>query len=141
LQRGSVKAKIMEIAIPLFETRISPRFDCAPKALLVTVDIEGKKIIETREVILKNNCITETINDLKSSGVSTVICGGVSNEMLNMLVANDIEVIPWVTGDARKAVRLFLQGKLVSGTMLSPGRRMRRWRFCQQGRKRRGSNR
>ena len=131
----------MKIAIPLFETRISPRFDCAPKALLVTVDIEGKKIIETREIILKNNGISETINDLKSSGVSTVICGGVSQQVHNMLIANGIKVIPWVTGDAQEALQLFFQGRLGPGAMLCPGVRTRRWRFCQQGRKRKRGNR
>lgn len=131
----------MEIAIPLFETRISPRFDCASKALLVTVDIEGKKIIETREIILQNNGISETIDQLKSSGVEVVICGGISNDMLDMLKGNNIEAIPWVTGDAQEALQLFLQGRLVTGAMLCPGRRIRRWRFCQQGRKRRRGNR
>ena len=130
----------MRIAIPLFEKRISPRFDYAPSVLLVSV-ANGGRIIERQEIPFQSHNYIERINQLKFSGVEVVICGGISNEMLNMLKGNNIEAIPWVTGDAQEALQLFLQGRLGPGAMLCPGGRTRRWRFCQQGRKRKRGNR
>lgn len=130
----------MKIAIPLFGTRISPRFDCAPGLLLITTDSKGKDIIEKNEIIFINNNYIERINQLKSSGVDVVICGGISNDMLELLKGQNIKVIPWVTGESQDALSLFLQRRLVPGTILCPGRRMKRWRFCQQVRQRRRGN-
>ena len=131
----------MKIAIPIFETRISPRFDHAPSVLLVTTAFNSEKILETCEIPFQKCDYIERINQLKFSGVEVVICGGISNEMLDMLKGNNIETIPWVTGDAHEALKLFLQGRLVSGAMLCHGRRIRRWRFCQQSKKRRRGKR
>jgi hypothetical protein len=61
-----------------------------------------------------------------------VICGGISIEVQDSLMKNDIRIISWVTGEAYKALNLFLKGELVSGAMLCPGMKMRRWRFCCQ---------
>ena len=127
----------MKIAIPLFETRISPRFDCAPSLLLITTDNEGREIIERNEIVFQSINYIERINQLKTAGVDVVICGGISSEMQELLYGKNIEVIPWVTGDVLQALRLFMQGKLKPGAILCPGRRARQWEFCAQRQSRR----
>ncbi len=129
---GIAEEKEMKIAIPLFGTRISPRFDCAPGLLLITTDDEGREIIERDEMVCQSINYIERINQLKTAGVDVVICGGISNEMQELLCRKNIEVIPWVTGDVQKALRLFTQGKLTPGAILCPGRRIRQWGFCKQ---------
>ncbi len=123
----------MKIAIPLFDERISPRFDCAPSVLLITAEDHGKRIMETHTVVLQDSTYIERINRLKKLGADVVICGGISTDMQDLLQAKEITVIPWVTGNARDALQLFLEGGLAPGTMLCPGRRPRRWRLCRQG--------
>jgi predicted Fe-Mo cluster-binding NifX family protein len=122
----------MKIAIPLFENRISPRLDCAKKALLVNVEEKYKKVVLLKEEDFNIGDTSENIEFYISNKINVVICGGLSIEMQDMLVKHGIRVIPWVTGEAQKALDLFIEGKLASGTMLCSGRRLRRWRFCCQ---------
>jgi predicted Fe-Mo cluster-binding NifX family protein len=117
----------MKIAIPLFEKRISPHFDYAPALLLVLVD--RGEIVHSHELALEQNNTTERISYLKTFGVDTLICGGISSEMQQLIAAQNITVIPWVTGEAQEALQLFLRGRLDPGTILCPGRK-RRWHFC-----------
>jgi len=125
----------MKIAIPLFQKRISPRFDCAHDLLLITTD-NGKHIIERNEIVFGNSNYIERINLLEKTGVDVIICGGVSNDMLDLFEDKKIEVIPWVTGEAEKALELFMRGKLIPGSILSPGRRIQQWGFCSKGEER-----
>jgi predicted Fe-Mo cluster-binding NifX family protein len=122
----------MKIAIPIFENRISPRLDCAKKILLVKVAEKDKKVISSRETEAQTGDTSGNIEFYLSNEITVVICGGISIEMQDMLVKHGIRVISWVTGEAKKALDLFIEGKLASGTMLCPGRRLRKWRFCCQ---------
>jgi predicted Fe-Mo cluster-binding NifX family protein len=118
----------MKIAITLFIDRISPRFDFAPT--LGLFNIEGEKIVESKEVSCEGWNDMERVSRLKELGVQTVICGGLPNHLLSLLNHNGIKVIPWIAGDANEALTLFLQGRLSSGMALCPGRGSRR-RFCR----------
>ncbi len=117
----------MKIAIPLFETRVSPRFEYADKTLIVTV--EESIVKDSLEAPLFNMDPLERIVFFKESGVSVIICGGVSRVLENTLKESRIDVIPWVTGEAQDALKLFLKHRLEPGTMICRGRRGR-WRFC-----------
>ena len=123
----------MIIAIPIFKNRISPRLDCARKVLLVNILQREKKIVSYEEKEFQTVETGENTDFYLSNEIDTVICGGISIEMQDFLLKHDIRVISWVTGETKKVLDLFIEGKLVSGAMLCPGMRMRRWRFCCQG--------
>lgn len=118
----------MKIAIPVFENRISPRFDCAPA--LVLYDIAGERAVGQKEISCEGWTDTERVSQLKGMGVDTLICGGLPNYLLSVLTNIGIKVIPWVAGDTGEALTLFLRGQLDSGTVISPGRKRRR---CTRG--------
>jgi len=122
----------MKIAIPLFANRISPRFDFAPTLSLF--NIEGEKIVESKEISCEGWNDMERVSRLKELGVQTLICGGLPNYLLSLLNHNGIKVIPWVAGDVNEALTLFLQGRLSSGMALCPGKGSGH-RFCR-GRRR-----
>ena len=124
----------MKIAIPVFENRVSPRFDHAPGVLLVTADADAAKVIDAREIAFQSPRYGERIQQLKACQVDVVICGGITTDMETLFEASSIRVIQWVTGDVQDVLRLFMQHRLVPGTMLCPGRRAKRWRFCSQAR-------
>ncbi len=124
----------MKIAIPLFGTRISPRLDCAKKVLLVSVEEKERKVLSSEEKIFETAVAGENTDFFVSNNIDAVVCGGISIEMQDLLIKHKIEVFSWVTGEADKALELFLEGKLVSGAMLCPGMRVKRWLFCSQGR-------
>ena len=124
----------MKIAIPIFGNRISPRLDCAKKVLLIEVEEKEKKVLFSEEKVFQVAGVNESTDFFVSNEIDTVICGGISIEVQNSLMKNDIRIISWVTGESHKALDLFLKGELVPGAMLCPGMRVRRWRFCCQGR-------
>jgi predicted Fe-Mo cluster-binding NifX family protein len=117
----------MKIAIPLFGTRVSPNFDHAQTALLV--GIEKGSVITMNELSLGPFEPLMRATQIKSLDIDVVICGGVSNFLQNLLQEQNIRVIPWITGEAQKALELFMRGALEPGTMVCQGRR-KRWGFC-----------
>ena len=122
----------MKIAIPLFGTRISPRLDCAKKILLINIEEKDRKVLSFEEKDFQAGSAVENIEFYVSNEIEVVICGAISIEMQAFLVKHEIRVISWVTGEAQKALDLFIEGTLVSGTMLCPGMKLRKWRFCCQ---------
>jgi predicted Fe-Mo cluster-binding NifX family protein len=123
---------MMKIAIPLFDNRISPYFDYAPATLLVRV--EGGSIVERQEVNFSGWSMEQRITFCREAGVSLLVCGGITNNAHSLLESSGIRVIPWVSGEAEKALALYLKGGLEPGTMLCRGRR-RRWHFCTERKK------
>jgi predicted Fe-Mo cluster-binding NifX family protein len=109
----------MKIAIPVFENRISPRFDCAPGVRLC--EVEGDRITGVREISCRGFNDNERISQLKDLEVDTLICGGLPAYLLGILKNIGINVIPWVAGDTGKALKLFLRGRLNSGMVISSG--------------------
>jgi predicted Fe-Mo cluster-binding NifX family protein len=112
----------MKIAIPVFENRISPRFDCAPGVRLC--EVEGDKITVMSEISCRGFNDNERVSQLKDLEVDTLICGGLPTYLLGILKNIGINVIPWVAGDTGEALKLFLRGRLNSGMVI-----------CQVGKK------
>ena len=122
----------MKIAIPVFGTRISPRLDCAKKILLIKIEEKDRKVLSVEEKKFQTVEAGENIEFYLSNEIEVVICGAISIELQAFFVKHEIRVISWVTGEAQKALDLFIEGKLASGTMLCPGMKLRKWRFCCQ---------
>jgi len=113
----------MKIAIPVFESRISPRFDFAPGFGLY--EIEGKNVTGSREISCEGWSDIDRVSKLKALGVDTLICGGLPGYMLCLLTNNGIKVIPWIAGNASDALALFLEGRLDSGMVICSKRSKR----------------
>lgn len=124
----------MNIAIPLFGTRISPRFDCAPQLLVITADKSRRTTGQSAELSIQHLDSRERIRLVEAQGVEVLICGGITNEELQQLQERAIDVIPWVTGQFGKALKLFLADRLVPGAILCPGGRVTQWGFCKHKR-------
>ncbi|MCX5906215.1 MAG: dinitrogenase iron-molybdenum cofactor biosynthesis protein [Deltaproteobacteria bacterium] len=127
----------MKIAIPLFGPRISPRFDCAPLFLLVTV--ENGDIVERSEISLQFWNPWQRVEAIKDLGIRALICGGIDEESARMLRRHRIRVIPWVAGEVEETLRTYLKGELESGSVRfsGHGRKGQGWRkqFCPKNRK------
>ena len=114
----------MTIAFPVFSSRVSPRFDCAPDVLLVTVD--GDRVTGRESCSLQGRNSLARVNWLCQRGVDVIICGGISRFSLRSLMNRGLRVFPWVTGDVEDTVKLFLSGQLQPGLIIEPGKRPRR---------------
>jgi len=100
----------MRIAIPLFNNRVSPRFDFASRLLLATV--EGDAVIQKEELALQGYDLFQRSALLKELSVDTLICGGIQCFISRDLRFSNVEVISPIAGDAEEALEGFLHGTL-----------------------------
>jgi len=101
----------MRIAISVFNGKISPRFDVAPKLRLY--EIKEQKITNEKEISCEEWNDMDRVQRLKELGVEVLVCGGIANYLCETLLNNDINVFPWVTGDVQAVLRKFLQRGIV----------------------------
>ena len=101
----------MNVAIPLFGTRVSPRFDCAQVVLVVEAD-DGQ-YRHRREVVFAGLAPHERINRLLQLGIDTLVCGGIDRWSAESLQAAGVKLFAFTTGEAEDALALLLEGSLV----------------------------
>lgn len=102
----------MKIAIPMFNSRVSPRFDFAPKVLIAKV--ENGKVVEREHYSLNSLNTIRRGTLLREQGVTVLICGGISNFSVRLLSDNGIKVIPMVAGELEDVLEQFVDGHLVT---------------------------
>jgi predicted Fe-Mo cluster-binding NifX family protein len=102
----------LKVAIPMFDSRVSPRFDLASKLMIVI--IENGKVVDRKEHYLINLHPIRRTTLLCELGIKVLICGGISNFSERLLIGNGIDVIPMVQGEVEEVINLFLNGKLSS---------------------------
>lgn len=96
----------MVVAIPIFGSEVSPRFDCAKEILLVNVE-EGK-IIDHKTVEIRQTNPLHRARILSVWKVQQLICGGIDDFSMRMLNGLGIQVFPWFSGEAQKVLENFL---------------------------------
>ncbi len=118
----------MKIAVSLFGTRVSPRFDCAPQVLLV--DVEQGQPVRREEVDIADFSSEQRVARLGELGVDTLICGAIDRYTAQQLDEQGMTVFQWVSGEAEDALACLLRGELASDAMMgSGGRCCGRWRL------------
>jgi predicted Fe-Mo cluster-binding NifX family protein len=125
----------MKVAIPLFENRISPRFDFSPEIWIITVE-NGQAVNQERLPIANLN-LPQRIEQITSSRVDKLICGGIDGFSLNQLGNKGIEVVHDIIGEAEVAFNLFLRGRLRPGFCCERrrGRGFCAWKRSPRGRR------
>ena len=113
----------MKIGIPIFENRISPRFDFSPE--MWVIEVERGKVVGQEKFSTANLNLPQRLEQITSNGVDKVICGGIDGLSRDQLGSRGIDVVQDVIGDADIVFDLFMRGRLRSG-------------FCCEERGRRG---
>ncbi|HPQ71590.1 MAG TPA: NifB/NifX family molybdenum-iron cluster-binding protein [bacterium] len=111
----------MRIAIATFQTRISPRFDCANTVWLV--DLEGENEVARTELSLMQTPPPARAALLRSHDVAVLLCGGVRRCDYFDLLDQGIEVIAGLMGEAQDMLTAYRQGRLNPEPRWEPGRR------------------
>ena len=120
----------MIIAIPLFQTRVAPRFDCARQFLLAEID--GSESRAPRQVTIDAASVRKRVQQLSDLKVDTIICGGIDADTTALLHRSHLQLIAWVAGEAEDAVQCLLRGELESGALVGRGGRCGgRWAFSK----------
>lgn len=111
----------MQLAIPVWEGRVSPVFDVAMRLLLV--DVIGGEASFTHELHAQRADRVAMVAEL---GVDVVVCGAISRDLEERLLANGVGVVAEVRGDVSEVLRAYLEGSLSQARFSMPGTHGRR---------------
>ena len=103
----------MKIAIPIYENRISPRFDYSPEMWIV--EVERGELVGQEKFSTANLNLAQRLQQVTSNGVDKLICGGIDSFSRNQLGNRGIDVVQDVMGDAGIVIDLLMRGRLRPG--------------------------
>jgi hypothetical protein len=110
----------MKVAVPEYQGRIAPVFDCCRRILIVLQDEhEEEVIIEEDWSLLPRFERASRLNDLF---VQCLLCGGISCWMEDQIRQQRIQLIPWVAGDVWEVLKAFRNGIISDPRYAMPGR-------------------
>jgi predicted Fe-Mo cluster-binding NifX family protein len=127
--------KTERIAIPVWQSRMSPVFDTAGKVLVL--DIGNGRELHRVEQSLNGLSMQKRVDRLVELDVDVLVCGAISRQLADMVAASGIRVIPWVKGDVDEVLQWYFTGKPMDLNFLMPGCPQKRHRF--RGMKGRGA--
>ena len=116
----------MNIAIPMYGTRVMPRFGFTREIMVVTVEdgriVSRKRLKMTPETLISLSAV------LASERVSVMICGGIHPRFQQAIQEQNIQLIWGVIGEWQDVLQAHLNGTLQSDPT-----------FCSRHGRRRGS--
>lgn len=113
----------MRLAVPVWEGRVAPLFDVARR--LMVVDVIAGEATFTKVYAIGGSSRQRVVSELC---VDVLICGAISRELEDGLVASGVEVVAEIRGVVGDVVRAHTQGSLVQPSYLMPGCHGRRRR-------------
>ena len=120
----------MKVAVPLFGSRVSPRFDCGSALLLA--EVSDGAVRATEQVTDQSANTLERVARLRELGVDAVVCGAITMFLWRHLTACGIQVFPWAFCESDKALEALARGELRPDPMqCGRGRTRRRGRWKQ----------
>jgi predicted Fe-Mo cluster-binding NifX family protein len=109
----------MNVAIPIWEGKVSPVFDTASR--LLVLQVTGEHETSRYETVMDRQDVTRKCTQVQELGVDILICGAISWHFRRVLGASGIEVIPWISGPAEEVLEAFRNGVLMDSKYLMPG--------------------
>jgi len=109
------------VAIPVFQSRVSPVFDCCSRALLVDLEPGQNREVKRIEITLENLTVSERLNLLNKLRVTIVICAGISQSFHDRLIAARISPIAGVAGEVEQVLSAYMCNELDDACFYMPG--------------------
>lgn len=109
----------MNVALTIWENRVSPVFDAA-RCLLIA-ELQNGQIQSSETITLENNHPLTVIDTLLKKDVSVLICGAISRCPARMIEDRSIELISFVSGNYQDILRTFAEGKPLAPEYTMPG--------------------
>jgi len=114
-------SEVVRLAIPVWQGRVSPVFDVASQFLLV--EVIGGEASFTEQLAIQRADRVGTIADF---GADVVVCGAISRDLEERLLASGIEVVAEIRGFVVDVIRAYLKGALSQPRFTMPGGHGRR---------------
>ncbi len=108
-----------KIALAVWGDILSPVFDSA--GALLIADIESGKVMAACTETLGPQLPYSRATRLSGWGVEVLICGAISVEFARVLESFGIEVIGFISGNARQVLDAYLEGTLIRNAYAMPG--------------------
>lgn len=109
------------VAIPIFESRVSPVLDSCQR--MVVVDIESGGEIRRQELTLEKMSLYERIEVISRWGIRKIICAGVSDVMCRFLAGKNIALESGIAGELEKIINAYICNRLDDACFIMPGKR------------------
>lgn len=114
----------MNVAITLWENRISPVFDSAQTLLIA--EIREARVVDRKIRVFHAGMFDRFIELLHNLEVRVLICGALCAGQANTLEALGVTIISFIAGDAEKVLEQYVRGDDLADFAM-PGCR---WRRC-----------
>jgi predicted Fe-Mo cluster-binding NifX family protein len=108
------------IAIPVFESRVSPVLDSCRR--MVIIDIDGDYEVGRQDVIFEKVSSSERIEIIGRWGIRKIICAGISDIMCRFLAGKDIAVVSGIAGEIENIINAYICNRLDDECFIMPGR-------------------
>ena len=109
----------MMIAIPFWQSRVSPVFDSASRLMLAHV--ESGNVLSRHEAPLVEALLPRRAARLSELGVDVLVCGAISQPLKMMVTNCGIRVVAWVAGDVEDVLAAQVAGTLTEPRFMMPG--------------------
>ena len=83
--------------------------------------MEHDREAERSHLRLKNLSSSERVSMLQRAGVTTLICGGISHTLHNMLESSGVSVITGIAGEVEDVLSAFMSHRLDDPKFSMPG--------------------
>jgi len=121
------------LAIPVFRSRVAPVFDSCLQALVIRTGNDPDA--ERSDLSLRNLSSSERVSILKTAGVTTLICGGISHTLHAILESSGISVITGIAGEVEEVLSAFASHRLDDPKFRMPG-----WAGTKSSRQKKGTS-
>ena len=99
----------MKVAVPLFGTRVAPRFGFADQLLLA--EISNERVDRTTIVTMVVAGWHDRLTGLRDLGVELILCGGFNRRFEPLAQSLGISIIAGLAGDASNLVETYARGE------------------------------
>ena len=99
----------MKVAVPLFGTRVAPRFGFAEQLLFA--DISDGRVDQTTVVTMVAAGWHDRLTGLRDLGAELILCGGFNRRFEPLAHSLGISVIAGLVGDASDLVETYARGE------------------------------
>jgi len=113
----------MRLGVPVWNGRVSPLLDVATRLMVVDVIGGEATFTEVHSIGSADRAIA-----VAEPGVDVLVCGAISRDLEERLLASGVEVIAEIRGDVNEVIRAALEGSLIQPCFLLPGSHSRRRR-------------
>ncbi len=107
------------LALPVFQSRISPVLDTCNT--LTLVDLTEAGAVRRAMLQLKKLCPAERAAAMSRRGVQIIICAGVSEQMMACIANRGMRVVSGISGEVAQVITAYQKNQLDQERFRMPG--------------------